>query len=254
MNYKKRIFILLCLFLIFSISYANSAPLSHDSNTSCKNMQYNKTLDALFENISREHENSGGNFTLLTFRKKDNQTEEYDENKLNKSRPVYFAMDHVNADDEKICETITTKLKNEGFNVVKAEIGPNKMSENTRYIYDKNISNAVIFHLFNGVDPSTIRELATHGNDNRGQVVRSNGNVVVLAWFYDSIDCVNENGSGTTYVYGSETGPGMENPKQYMQDNDIIGICTSSDMGKHKEDADYTGEKTAEKFMELFNK
>ena len=36
-------------------------------------------------------------------------------------------------------------LEDEGFNVVSAEIGPNKMSQNTRYIYDQNISNAIIF-------------------------------------------------------------------------------------------------------------
>ncbi len=240
--------------MIFSLSYVYSANVTDNLNTSYQEHQYNERLNLLYDNLSRKYENNKNNFTLFTIREKNNQTEDYDINKLNKSRPIYFAMDHVNADDEKICDTITKRLKEEGFNVVKAEIGPNKMSQNTHYLYEHNISNAIIFHLFNGVDPSTIRELATEGNDNRGKTVRSNGNDVVLAWFYDSVDCVNENGSGTAYVYGSETGPSMENPKQYMEDNEIIAICTSSDMGKHKENADYTGEKTVNEFIELFNK
>lgn len=169
-----------------------------------------------------------------------------------KSRPIYFAMDHVSADDEKIRDTIVNKLKENGFNVVKAEIGPNEMSQNTLELYENNITNAVIFHLFNGVDPSTIRELASNGSDNRGKIVRSNGNDVVLAWFYNSADPVNPNGSAYDYVPASETGPGLENAGQYMIDNNITGICTSSDMNKHNESADYTGEKTVDEFMKLF--
>ena len=250
MNKKYLIFISFCTLLILSLSCVNSAIINNETNQLNQYDQYNDSLNSLFDHFSKYH-NDKNNFTLLSIKEK-NKTE-YDPSKLNKSRPIYFAMDHVNSDDQEICDTITKRLEEEGFNVVSAEIGPNKMSQNTRYIYDQNISNAIIFHLFNGVDPSTIRELATEGNDNRGRIVRSNGNDVVLAWFYDSVDCVNENGSGITHVYGSETGPGLENPQQYMEENDIIAICTSSDMGKHKEDADYTGEKTVEKFIELFN-
>lgn len=250
MNKKYLIFISFCTLLILSLSCVNSAIINNETNQLNQYDQYNDSLNSLFDNFSKYH-NEKNNFTLLSI--KDKTKTEYDSSKLNKSRPIYFAMDHVNSADQEICDTITKRLEEEGFNVVSAEIGPNKMSQNTRYIYDQNISNAIIFHLFNGVDPSTIRELATEGNDNRGRIVRSNGNDVVLAWFYDSVDCVNENGSGITHVYGSETGPGLENPKQYMEENDIIAICTSSDMGKHKEDADYTGEKTVEKFIELFN-
>lgn len=250
MNKKYLIFISFCTLLILSLSCVNSAIINNETNQLNQYDPYNDSLNSLFYHFSKYH-NDKNNFTLLSI--KDKTKTEYDSSKLNKSRPIYFAMDHVNSDDQEICDTITKRLEEEGFNVVSAEIGPNKMSQNTRYIYDQNISNAIIFHLFNGVDPSTIRELATEGNDNRGRIVRSNGNDVVLAWFYDSVDCVNENGSGITHVYGSETGPGLENPKQYMEENDIIAICTSSDMGKHKEDADYTGEKTVEKFIELFN-
>lgn len=250
MNKKYLIFISFCTLLILSLSCVNSAIINNETNQLNQYDQYNDSLNSLFDHFSKYH-NDKNNFTLLSI--KDKTKTEYDSSKLNKSRPIYFAMDHVNSADQEICDTITKRLEKEGCNVVSAEIGPNKMSQNTRYIYDQNISNAIIFHLFNGVDPSTIRELATEGNDNRGRIVRSNGNDVVLAWFYDSVDCVNENGSGITHVYGSETGPGLENPKQYMEENDIIAICTSSDMGKHKEDADYTGEKTVEKFIELFN-
>lgn len=252
MNTKKIIFILSCTFLIFSLPCINSVVINDNLNEPYQEHQYNNTVNTLLENYSK-YKNNDNNLTLFSFQDERTDNIEYNSSKLNKSRPIYFAMDHVNADDQEICDTITKRLKEEGFNVVSAEIGPNKMSQNTHYLYEQNISNAIIFHLFNGVDPSTIRELATNGNDNRGRLVRNNGNDVVLAWFYDSVDCVNENGSGITHVYGSETGPSLENPKEYMEENGIIAICTSSDMGKHKEDADYTGEKTVEKFMELFN-
>lgn len=208
-----------------------------------------EALDILLGNYTKTNNT---NFTLFTNR---NETEnEYDNNtaKFNKSRPIYFAMDHVNANDEQIRDTIVNKLKEEGFNVVSAEIGPNKMSSNTLYLYENNITGAIVFHLFNGVDPSTIRELATNGNDNRGRIVRSHGNDVVLAWFYDSVDCVNDNGTGINFVYGSETGPSLKNPKEFMDENNITAICTSSDMGKHKADADYTGEATVKEFIKLF--
>lgn len=252
MNTKKIIFILFCTFLILSLPCINSIEINNNFNESYKEHGYDTTFNELLEKYSK-YKNDENNLTLFSFQDNDRDDTEYNSSKLNKSRPIYFAMDHVNADDQIICDTITKRLKEEGFNVVSAEIGPNKMSQNTHYLYEQNVSNAIIFHLFNGVDPSTIRELATNGNDNRGRIVRNNGNDVVLAWFYDSVDCVHENGSGTKYVYGSETGPSLENPKQYMEENGIIAICTSSDMGKHKEDADYTGEKTVEKFIELFN-
>lgn len=213
--------------------------------------------DEEFNNMTALYENNitmATNFNNTTIDEILNTTaNNTNDSKLwDKSRPIYFAMDHVNSDDEKIRDTIVNKLKDNGFNVVKAEIGPNEMSQNTHELYENNITNAVIFHLFNGVDPSTIRELATDGDDNRGKVVRSNGNDVVLAWFYDSADPVSIDGSAYEYVPGSETGQSLENPGQYMDDNDIVGICTSSDMGNHNESADYTGEKTADEFMKLF--
>jgi hypothetical protein len=240
--------------MLLTIPCINANNTLNDNQTNYDNLSYNDSLNQLFNKFSNKYNNSN-NHTLLSFKNNDIEKIEVeaDSKKLNKTRPIYFAMDHVNSNDREICDTITNKLKQEGFNVVSAEIGPNKMSQNTRKLYDQNISNAIIFHLFNGVDPSTIRELAKNGNDNRGRIVRNNGNDVILAWFYDSADCVNENGTATTYVYGSETGPSMENPKQYMIDNEIIAICTSSDNGKHKEDADYTGEQTVTEFIKLFH-
>ncbi|MBR3213130.1 MAG: hypothetical protein IKF79_01325 [Methanosphaera sp.] len=213
--------------------------------------------DKEFTNMTALYENNismATNFNNTTIEEllKNNRNDTNDSQLWDKSRPIYFAMDHANADDEKIRDTIVNKLRENGFNVVKAEIGPNEMSQNTHELYENNITNAVVFHLFNGVDPSTIRELASDGDDNMGKIVRSNGNDVVLAWFYDSADPVSAEGSAYEYVPGSETGPGLDNPGQYMIDNDIVGICTSSDMGNHNESADYTGEKTAEEFMKLF--
>ncbi len=249
MNNKKRLLIL-TIIVFMTLTSVNAYNI--EENSSYK--EHNKQLDTLFSEITKNYTLNSSNFTLLTMKNNDSEDlkEENSTARLDKSRPIYFAMDHVNSNDEEIRDTIINKLRSEGFNVVSAEIGPNKMSNNTIYLYEHNVTNAIIFHLFNGVDPSTIRELGTNGSDNRGKVVRSNGNDVVLAWFYDSLDCVNEDGSGVSYVQGSETGPSLENPKQYMEENDIIAICTSSDMGKHKDYADYTGEKTVNEFIKLF--
>ena len=238
------------LFSVMIVLLSSTTVMAADYNASAYDDDEFSNMTALYEN----NITMATNFNNTTIDEILNATgNDTNESQLwDKSRPIYFAMDHVNADDEKIRDTIVNKLKENGFNVVKAEIGPNQMSQNTHELYEKNITNAVIFHLFNGVDPSTIRELASDGDDNRGKVVRSNGNDVVLVWFYDSADPVSSDGSAYGYVPGSETGSSLENPGQYMIDNDIVGICTSSDMGNHNESADYTGEKTAEDFMKLF--
>lgn len=195
------------------------------------------------------------NLTIVSANVTSNESavnESYDFKTLDKNRPIYFAMDHVNSNDEAICNNIVNKLESNGFNVVSKEIGPSTIYDDVLYLYENNISDAIVFHVFNGVDPSTIRELAINGDDNRGRIVRSNGNDVVLAWFYDSIDCVNPGGSGYNHVLGSETGYSLENPREYMDINGIYSICTSSDGGRHKEGADYDGTKTADEFMKLF--
>lgn len=251
MNRKIILFLLTVIIIITTISNVNATDSYSNSSI------YNNTIPDFFNNMHENYTKTSNNISLFSFN--DNTSTDNTENnsnesdKFNKTRPIYFAMDHTNAKDEEIFNTVIDRLESEGFNVVKAEIGPNKMSQNTHYLYEHNISDAIVFHLFNGVDPSTIRELAVEGNDNRGKVVRQRGNDVVLAWFYDSVDCVNENASGTKYVYGSETGAGLENPRQYMEENNITAICTSSDMGKHKQDADYTGQKTVEEFIKLFS-
>ena len=234
-------FLILCSLTI--ISSVNAIDTQIDQSL----FQNNKMEDYI--NAHKNEKNYTNPLEKLNQTKKDNTTKQP---RLNKSKPIYFAMDHVNYNDEEIKNIIVTKLKQNGFNVVSAEVGPNKMSQNTLYFYENNITNSIIFHLFNGVDPSTIRELGKNGDDNRGRIVRDNGNDVVLAWFYDSADPVNEGGSSYSLVQGSETGSSLKNPSQFMKNNDIIGICTSSDMGKHKEDADYTGEKTVNEFIKLF--
>lgn len=172
---------------------------------------------------------------------------------LDKSRPIYFAMDHTNSKDRQICNNIVQKLKQEGFKVLRYRIGPNEMYMNMVYLYNHNIHNAIMFHLFNGVDPSNIREVAVNGNDNRGRIVRKRGNDVVLAWFYDASDPIHVGGNCYYSVRPSETGPRLYNPKSYMDKNKIIYICTSSDHFKHKSTADYNGDKTALEFMKLFS-
>ena len=172
---------------------------------------------------------------------------------LDKNKKIYFAMDHTSKSDKTICNNIINNLKKNGFKVARYKIGPNAMYNNMLYIYKNDIRNAILFHLFNGVDPSNIREVAKNGNDNRGRIVRSRGNDVVLAWFYDSSDCVHTGGSCYNYVRGSETGKSLSNPKSYMDKQDIRYICTSSDRRKHKSTADYTGTKTVKEFMKLFN-
>ena len=171
---------------------------------------------------------------------------------LDKSRPIYFAMDHTSNKDNIISSLIVDELISNGFNVVRSKIGPNTMYENMVYMYNNKVTNAIIFNLFNGVDPSSIRELAVNGNDNRGRIVRNRGNDVVLAWFYDSADPVHENGSCYYSVRASESGSRLYYPKRYMDENDIYSICTSSDCGRHGEDADYNGYKTVQEFMKLF--
>lgn len=161
-------------------------------------------------------------------------------------------MDHTSNKDNVISSLIVDTLLANGFNVVRSNIGPNAMYSNMVHVYNRNIDNAILFHLFNGVDPSNIREVAVNGNDNRGRIVRSRGNDVVLAWFYDSADPVHENGSCYKSVRASETGSRLDYPKVYMDENDIYSICTSSDGGRHVQDADYLGDKTVEEFMKLF--
>ena len=171
---------------------------------------------------------------------------------LDKNRPIYFAMDHTSGKDRTICNNIVNKLKNAGLNVVSSNIGPNQMYQNMVRVYNSGKTNAIIFNLFNGVDPSNIREVALHGNDNRGRAVNSRGNTIVLGWFYDSCDPVHENGRCYKSVRGSETGGRLNNPGQYMKDNNIIGICCSSDMHTKMANADYTGDKIAQEFINLF--
>ncbi|RAP52279.1 MAG: hypothetical protein BZ133_01505 [Methanosphaera sp. SHI613] len=245
MNKKK-----ILLFLVITLFASTSVMAVENNANSFNNLSFTNMSDLYEYNTTVADNIDKLNIEDIL---NNNTNDSDDDSQLwDKSRPIYFAMDHVNSDDEKIRDNIVNKLKENGFNVVKAEIGPNEMSQNTHELYENNITDAVVFHLFNGVDPSTIRELASNGSDNRGKIVRSNGNDVVLAWFYDSADPVNANGSAYEYVRGSETGPSLENPGQYMVDNDIVGICTSSDMNSHNESADYTGEKTADEFMKLF--
>ena len=174
--------------------------------------------------------------------------------KLSKDRPIYFAMDHTSSQDTTICNLIVNKLKAAGFNVVRYKVGPNEMYQNMVYVYNQNLTNAILFHLFNGVDPSNIREVAVNGNDNRGRTVRARGNDVVLAWFYDACDFTRTSGTCYSSVRASETGSRLDNPLQYCQNNKIYTINNSSNnhTGNYDDIKDYTGEKVVQSFINLF--
>lgn len=170
-------------------------------------------------------------------------------NKMKKNRPIYFAMDHANSNDTKIKNLIVNTLKENGFNVVRAVIGPNTLYQNI--VAANNTTNAVIFNLANGVDPSNIREC--DGNDRYMAGRFSRGNDLVYAWFYDAADCVHENGRGTIKgIRGSESGGRMNNPRQFLINSHTYAICCSSDEHTKPEQADYTGEKVVKEFMALF--
>lgn len=249
LNSRRFVLLFFTLIFIFSISSVNAQKIDYKTiikDNSLDELYHSNYTDNVERLVKNKSNNKSSNIELHP-----NYTQDNDD-KWDKNRPIYFAMDHANENDKKIRDNIVKRLKDEDFNVIQANIGPNEMHSTLLYLYENNVENAVIFHLLNGVDPSNIRELARNGDDNRGRIVRSRGNDVVLAWFYDSADPVNENGSCYDYVRGSETGSSLKEPKKYMDENDIVAICTSSDMGKHKETADYDGTKTVDEFIKLF--
>lgn len=172
--------------------------------------------------------------------------------KLDKKRPVYFAMDHTSGKDQTICDTIVGIIRNAGITVVRAKIGPNMLYQNMEYMYNNNIKNAILFNAMNGVDPSNIKEVSLKDSDGHGSAFRKRGNTPVLGWFYDACDPVNPGGRCVKYgIRGSETHHSrMYHPDTYMEEQGIIGLCTSSDEGTRP--GDYTGEKLAKAFVALF--
>ncbi|MEE3418240.1 MAG: Ig-like domain-containing protein [Methanosphaera sp.] len=286
-----KVFFLFIIFTMMLVTFTsisatnidkNNSTLTKDNNidypSDVKNEITSKNVESINKNkesinsktnLSKENSNTIKNTQANTIQttatktlKKNNLTKNDTNTKtatismnipLDKSKKIYFAMDHTSKKDKTICNNIITQLKKNGFKVAKYSIGPSAMYNNMLYVYRNNIKNAILFHLFNGVDPSNIREVAKNGNDNRGQIVRKRENDVVLAWFYDSSDCVHTGGSTYKRVRGSETGGAMSYPKQYMDKNDIRYICTSSDGRRHKSTADYTGTKTVNEFMKMFN-
>lgn len=182
-------------------------------------------------------------------------------NKLDPKRKIYFAIDNVyggtgspTSADRQIQNTIVNKLKAAGLNVVKSEMGPATLYNNMIAVYNAGETNAIMFHVVNGVDPSNIREVALNGNDNRGRITRSRGNDVVMGYFWNSCDPT-PGGRCADHVRGSETGGGMSNPgpAEYMVNNKIYAISACSDERTKMDNADYTGDKIAQKFIDLFN-
>lgn len=165
---------------------------------------------------------------------------------------IYTSSQTPTSKDTAILNTIVTTLQAGGLNIQRYKAGPGQLYGNMEYVYNQGYTNAIIINLFNGVDPSNIREVATNGNDNRGRTVRSRGNDVILGWFWDACDFTRTDGTCYNRVRGSETGSGMDNPLQYCQNNQIFAVNQSSNNHNNPERADYTGEKIANAVLGLF--
>lgn len=186
---------------------------------------------------------------------------------FDKSRTIYFAMDRTTCSrfvgtcskDIAIMDNIQHKLEAAGLKVKRITgrgldrgNGPN-CYYNMQYLYDNDIHDAILLHLYNGLDAACIKEIGTNGNDNRGRKVRANGNDVILAWFWDAWDCIHPGGKGYKYVPAqSDTRTTMSSPLQYMEANKIVGICVSSD-NPNLAKGDYTGDLVAEEVIKLFD-
>ena len=201
--------------------------------------------------------------------------------KLDKSRPVYIAMDYTNSRNTQILNTIVTTLRNGGVtNIKRKEIGPNELYGNISAIYKAGLTNAIIINIANGVDPTNILELGLWskylpescnnlnsadkgGNDNTGRNVRERGNDAILAFFYDACDFTRS--TGTCYNRIKTRNPRNDvpdggrwpktegyKPIDYCRDNKIYVVNQSSNQHNNPENADYTGEKIGAAILSLF--
>ncbi|WP_323736283.1 hypothetical protein PXD04_10430 [Methanosphaera sp. ISO3-F5] len=184
-------------------------------------------------------------------------------NKLNKKRKVYFTMDNTSNKNSTIRNTVITKLRNAGINVVSRpegkEIGPNCYSRTFRDLEEDGIKDIILIGLVNGVDPTNLREVSFTNYDWQGTRFRNLGNDVIFAAFYDSCDFTRPDGtcynkvkmrSPTTDV---PTGGYFYNLKKFCEDNKIYAVNQSSNQHRNPERADYTGELIAQRIIELFD-
>ena len=182
--------------------------------------------------------------------------------KLDKSRPVHVTLDHTSSKDQQIYNTIIGKLKAAGINVQspigRTNIGPNEFAEAYIALKNRGETNAVLVGVVNGIDPTNIKEVGLQSYDNTGTAFRKLGNDVVLAYFYDSCDGVNEDGRCYKRVRERNpqtdvpTGKYFAYPSKYAKNNKIYMVAACSDEGTKRERADYTGEGIAQKIIELF--
>ena len=184
-------------------------------------------------------------------------------NKLSKKRKVYFTMDNTSNKNSTIRNTVLTKLRNAGINVVSRsegkEIGPNCYSRTFRDLEEAGISDIILIGLVNGVDPTNLREVSFTNYDWQGTRFRKLGNDVIFASFYDSCDFTRPD--GTCYkrvkMRNSQTdvptGGYFYNLKQFCEDNKIYTVNQSSNQHQNPERADYTGEWIAQRIIELFD-
>lgn len=186
--------------------------------------------------------------------------------KLSKDRTVYFALDNVftygnnppTAADLKIKNTIYNKLVEAGLKVKYTGMGADRLHKNIEACYYAGETNAIIFNVMNGVDPTNIREISYSGYDNVGTKTRNRGNDAVLGWMYHACDCVHPDGKCYDHVLKSESSGYMGDdvspylgPHKYMEKYKIYGLCTSDDQ-RRRSNPDLTGERLAEEFIALF--
>jgi len=186
-------------------------------------------------------------------------------NKLDKNRPIYFAIDNIyggtgspTSADLKIKNNIVNSLKAQGFTFKYAEMGPNHLYQAMKKCYDNGETNAIIFSVANGVDPTNLKEVSFTGYDNRGTTTRKRGNEMVFAFMWDACDFTRSDGSCYEKIKlrnprtDVPTGGYFYNPKQFCDENKIWVINVSSNQHRNPERADYTGDKVVAEFAKLF--
>ena len=201
--------------------------------------------------------------------------------KLDKSRPVYIAMDTTNNNTQALLNTFVNTLKAGGVtNIKRQAVGPNELYTNITTMISNNETNAIVINIVNGMDPNNIKELGLWdeylpascadlpkgdrgGNDNNGRNMRKKGNDAIIAAFWDACDftrsdgtcyngILNRNSQTDALTGGRWPSTSGYKPIDYCQDNKIYVANQSSNNHNNPERADYTGEGIAKAVLALF--
>ena len=201
--------------------------------------------------------------------------------KLDKSRPVYIAMDKTNNNTRALLNTFVNTLKAGGVtNIKRQAVGPNELYSNITEMLTKGETNAIVINITNGVDPNNLRELGLWadylpascanlpkedkgGNDNNGRNMRKKGNDAIYATFWDGCDFTRSDGTCYNRIKTRNSQTDEElggywpttsgyKPIDYCRDNKIYAVNQSSNNHRNSERADYTGEGIAKAVLALF--